>query len=409
MKTRLICLLFALVLLLAACGEATQSQAPDASSAPAAESSPAESSTEASAEASDEPFQEVSQEISDEPTETESFMSYEIPDNYKTMYENPFDAELVEMEVTNYSTSYAFTYRFEDGSYYRTYLVQKKWGMWMLGSMSYTYADGTKTQMSGSSTDYEWVLSCGKVGGNITFRGGNHGDYSYADWNKDDSTKTNDHFIDMTLYDAETGEQLKVGHNKTVKTKGVFVVMHNNIYEDEYKEENVLIAVEKLYLFNGTAVSVKSNLKMVSDVSFGFAYSCMFPVDKNYGNYIVFHNDDGTTKVLQTPTVGTSNYGNNFSNHNKACKVTLFGEKDPSCHMTVEIHNPEDMLYQSSRHAMLWDMNPTSNKLYFSAFNHATKTTVQKGTEYVYESSWTFSHNPGFTLPEVDEKLGFSS
>ncbi len=413
MKTRLICLLFALALLLTACGEATQSQAPDTSSpaqsAPVStpESTPV-SAPEESDEVSTEASQEVSQETSQDQTETESFMSYEIPDNYKDLYENPFDAELVEMEVTNYNTSYAFTYRYEDGSYYRMYLVKKKWGMWMLGSMSYTYANGTKVQMSSSSTDYEWVLNCGKVGGNITFRGGNHGDYSAADWNADDSTKTNDHFIDMTIYNAETGEKVKVGSNQTVKTKGVFVVMHNNVYEDEYKEENVLIAVEKLYLFNGPSVRVKSNLKMVNDVSFAFAYSCMFPVEKSYGNYVMFHNNDGTTKVVQTPLVGTSNYGGNFNNNNVANKVTIFGEKDPTCHMTVEIYNPEDMFYQSSRHAMLWDMNPNSNKLYFSAYNHTTKTTVKKGTELVYDSSWTFSHNPGFTLPEADQKLGFN-
>ena len=29
-------------------------------------------------------------------------------------------------------------------------------------------------------------------------------------------------------------------------------------------------------------------------------------------------------------------------------------------------------------------------------------------TELVYDSSWTFSHNPGFTLPEADQKLGFN-
>lgn len=414
MKTRLICLLFALVLLLAACGEATESQAP-ISSAPTAESSEiasstAESSAETSPEVSVETSTEVSSETSEDVTETESFMSYEIPDNYKDMYENPFtDAELVDMEVSFYTTSYSITYRYGDGSYYRMWLVKKKWGMWMLGAMEYTYANGTRVGMSSSSTDYEWVLNCGKVGGNITFRGGNHGDYSAADWNADDSTKTNDHFIDMTLYNAETGEKLNVGVNKTVKTKGLFVVIHNNIYEDEYKEENVLIAVEKMYLFNGPSVRAKSNLKMVKDVCFGFAYSCMFPVDKNYGNYIMYHNDDGTTKVLQTPTVGTSNYGNNFDTKNKASKVTLFGQKDPSCHMTVEAHNPEDMFYQSSRDAMLWDMNPTSNKLYFCAYDHTTKTTVKKGTELLYDSSWTFSHNPGFTLPEVDKQLGFSS
>ena len=173
MKIMRTCLLLLLALcLLAACQSTpeTVSNAPDTSSLPA-------ESTEISDEASSEASSETSSEIS-EPEREGAYMSYEIPDNYKDLYENPFEVdEYLEMEIsaTN-STTYAITYRYADGSSYRTHMVQKRWGMWMLGAMEYTHANGTKIRMSESSTDYEWVLSCGKAGGNITFRGGNHGD-----------------------------------------------------------------------------------------------------------------------------------------------------------------------------------------------------------------------------------------
>lgn len=400
MKTLRTCLLLLLSLcLLAACQSAP---APNPEP-PAASSLPAESSAEESVEESSETSSEIS-----EPPREDAYMSYEIPDNYKDLYENPFALDAYEeMEITASNNTYAITYHYGDGSTYRTHLVKKRWGMWMLGAMEYTHANGTKVRMSESSTDYEWVLSCGKVGGNITFRGGNHGDYTYSDWNAEDTTKTNDHFIDMTFYDAETGDKVEVANGETVKVKGLLVVLHNNIYEDAYQQENVLINVEKLYLFNGESVSVQSKLYMTNTVSFGNAYTCMFPVAKKYGNCILFHNDDGTTKLVKTPVNGTSNYGNNFSNYNKSSKVTLFGEQNPAYHMTVEIHNPEDQFYKSSHFTRLWDMNPTQNKLYFSAFKPGSTISVKKGTEFVYSSSWTFSYNPDFTVPKADELLGF--
>ncbi len=412
MKTLRTCLLLLLALcLLAACQSTPEANSQPPESSASRQESSAETSMEASSEeATSEVSSETSSEESTEPEPPRegAYMSYEIPDNYKDVYENPFALETYEeMEITASNNTYTITYRYPDGASYRTCLVKKRWGMWMLGAMEYTHANGTKVRMSESSTDYEWVLSCGKVGGNITFRGGNHGDYTYSDWNANDSTKTNDHFIDMTFYDAATGEKVEVANGQTVKVNGLFVVLHNNVYEDAYEQENVLINVEKLYLFNGESVSVQSKLYLTSDVAFGNAYTCMFPVAKKYGNYIMFHNDDGTTKVTKTPITGTSNYGNNFDDRNKASKVTVFGEQYPAYHMTIEIHNPEDQFYQSSHHTRLWDMNPSQNKLYFSAFKPGSVITVKKDTEFTYSSSWTFSYNPDFELPEVDKELGF--
>lgn len=377
---------------------------------------PAETSSEAPSEASSETSSETSsaeessiEESSEEPREVS--MSYEIPDNYNDKYSDTFGVEeFVEMEIKSSANTYTITYYYPEGGQYRTHLVKKRWGVWMLGAMEHVDKAGKTVQMSGSSTDYEWVSSCGKTESSITFRGGNHGDYATSDWNAEDSSKSNDRLLDMTFYDAKTGEKVEIEEGATVKVNGLRVVIHTNIYDGEYTEENVLICTEKLYLFNGEDVFVQSDLFLAQDTFFKITYSCMFPVSKNYGNYILFHNDDGTTKLVKTPLTGKSNYGNNFSNYNKACKVTLFGEKAPGHRMTVQIYNPEDMMLNSDRYAMLWDMNPTSNKLYFSSFTNSKSTKMPKGTEWTYCSSWSFSYDPDATLPddsEVDEMLGF--
>ena len=52
-------------------------------------------------------------------------------------------------------------------------------------------------------------------------------------------------------------------------------------------------------------------------------------------------------------------------------------------------------------------MNTSSNKLYFSAFKPGNTIRVRKGTEFTYSSSWTFSYNPDFVVPEADTLLGY--
>lgn len=384
------------VCLLASCGE----------SAPAETSSPAvsaESTAESSAE------QSSAEESSQPPRE--AYMSYEIPDNYNDTYKDVFSvSDYKELEITASQNTYTITYRYPDGGTYRTHLVKKRWGVWMLGAMEHTDQNGKKVQMSDSSTDYEWVLSCGKTSGSVTFRGGNHGDYVLSDWNAEDTTKSNDRLLDMTFYDGKTGEKLEIEEGSTVKANGLRVVIHTNIYEGEYTQENVLINVEKLYLFNGEDVFVQSELYIAQNTVFKTTYTCMFPVYKKHGNYVLFHNDDGTTKLVKTPVTGTSNYGNNFSDYNVASKVTVFGEQTPAYHMTLQIYNPEDQFCKSERYTRLWDMNPAANKIYFSSFS-GSPATVKKGTEWTFCSSWSFSYNPDFVLPddsEVDVMLGFT-
>ena len=113
MKALRTCLLLLLTLcLLAACQStpATNSEAPAGTSSEQATSSVDASSEEASSEASAETS---SEEVSEpEPPREGAYMEYEIPENYKDLYENPYElSEYADMEITaTNSTTYTITY-----------------------------------------------------------------------------------------------------------------------------------------------------------------------------------------------------------------------------------------------------------------------------------------------------------
>ena len=355
---------------------------------------------------------ETTSEESKEPIREAAYMEYEIPENFNDAYTDVFEiADLKQMRILydENAGSYSFYYDYPDGGNYMTQLVRKRWGMYMLGAIRHRNASGVQANIIGATTDFEWVLRCGPMpessGEN---RGGNHGDYTRSDWNAEDTSMTNDHFIDMTFYDAGTGEKVEPQNGVEMTVNGLRVVIHDNIYAGEYTQANVLINVERIYLFNGEDVFLQSKLYMTRHTYFQMSYTCMMPILKQYGNWTKFYNVDGTEKLVQTPLVGTSMYGNNFSNGNHATKVEMWGEQYPAYHMTMQIYNPEDQFYRSTDYVKLWDMNPDSNKLYFSIFALGTPTRVRKGTEWDFRSSWSFSYQPDFVCPtEPDEKIGF--
>ncbi len=332
----------------------------------------------------------------------DAYMEYEVFDNFYDGYVDPFGMErgdYKEMVVTRADENkISIDYHLDDKTYYRVNFVQKRWGMWMLGAIAYVDGKGTHSICPGS-TDYEFVLRCANEG-SMTFRSGNHADYTMSDWDANDSSKSNDRLLDMTLYDAKSGDKIdidKVGTKVTVD--GLRIVMHHNIYEQEYAQENVLMNVEKSYLFNGFDILFDAQLYMTQDVKFGSSYSCMFPVMKSYGNCMMLYNMDGTTTYAKTSPVALGGKEYNLTDWNhKTTKVELWGENNPEYHMTVEIMNPDDQFsYATNKSSYLGirDMlGGSQNKLYFT-FGTA-EPTLKHGEELHFVNKWSFSYHEGF-------------
>ena len=336
-----------------------------------------------------------------------AYMEYTVYDNFYDGYTDPFGmskGDYKEMIVTR-SAEKTFTidYMLSNTTYYRVNFVRKQWGMWMLGAIAYVDS-GTTHQICPGSTDYEFVLRCGNETG-IAFRSGNHANFGKADqYDPNDSTTANDRLLDMTLYDAKSGERINIDEIGTsITVDGLRIVMHHNIYEQEYTQENVLMNVEKSYLFNGFDVLMDARLYMTQDVKFSDSYTCMLPIMKEYGNCMMLYNMDGTTTYAKTSPValGGREYDLTDWNH-VSTKVELWGERHPEYHMTVEIQNPDDQFSYSGgkkSYVGLRDMlGGSQNKVYFTF--GTSNPTLSHGEELHFVNRWTFEKIEGFTNPD---------
>ena len=313
-----------------------------------------------------------------------------------------------EMRVVKKGGYYNISYVYDNGAEYQTQLTRKRWGTYILGAYRYKDENGKTLTFVTDSTDCENVYNCGLSAGNTTFRGGNHGDYGVGGTDMNDDTKVNDRFTDLTFYDAKTKNPLTLEEGKVCTAQGLYVVEHPRIYEGEYKEENIIMEMERQYIFNGEDIFLECNIDVVHDTYFYTSYSTMLPISKAYGNMAKFYNQDGTEKTVQTPLVGKSNFGSNFSDNNDALKVEIWGEKNPQYHFIIEIYSAEQMQIKSQFKTRLWDMSPSQNKLYFSMFRTNAPTVIKAGTHWDTLARWSFSLQPDFVNPdEVDQKLGF--
>jgi|GEM_PF-814157 len=342
-------------------------------------------------------------------TPHEAYMEYEVPGNFYDGYTDPFgmkDTDYKKMVVTRSAdATITIDYYPTDATYYRVNFVRKAWGMWMLGAITYVDHSGTHSICPGS-TDYEFVFNVGAKTTPST-RSGNHGNYpgdgSWA-YHEDDSSYYNDRLLDMTLYDARSGDKITldtIGESATVD--GLRIVMHHNVYELNYKQDNVLMNAEKSYLFNGFDILLDASLYMTQDVKFRNSYSCMLPIMKDHSNCIMLYNADGTTTYAKTSPVATGGRDYDYTVwHFNSPRVELWGENNPEYHMTVEVMNPEIQFMggaSSQSYVGIRDMlGGAQNKIYFTFA--ATRPTLPHGAELHFENKWSFSYHEGFENPD---------
>ena len=350
-----------------------------------------------------------------DPNPHDAYMSYTTYDNFYDGYTDSYgmkDSDYKTMKITRTSAKiYTIEYADEVGGKWQTTFVQKRWGCWMMGALVYVDSTGKSTTIQSASTDYEFVLSCAGSD-KLTFRGGNHGDYPkvYGDdwvWSEEDSSTSNDRLLDLTFYDGKSGDKFELAVGESTTCNGIRIVMHNNIYELDYKQENVLINVEKSYLYNGYDILCDSKLYMTQDVRFGGStYPCMLPISKKYGDSMFVYNMDGTVDYVKTLPYGQTT--EKIHGGHLATKVELWGPADPALHMTVEILNPDHQFISSKEgssagYLKIKDMSTGSNKIYFSSFTDPR--TVKKGTELHYQSKWSFSYQADFVAPDREPDL----
>ena len=346
-------------------------------------------------------------EIGSVPGPHEAYMSYEVFDNFYDGYTDPFgmtDDDYKKMTITKETNArFRISYVDELGGKFSAAFVKKSWGVWAMGGMSYTTAKGVTHSMTSSSTDYEYVLRIG-ADTPISFRSGNHGNYpSDKNWEYyvDDTSKSNDMLLDMTFYDGKSGEKFELAVGESKELDGIRIVLHHNVYEKNYTQENVLVNAERSYLYNGYDIMLDTKLYMTQDVKFGNSYSCMLPVDKNYGNCAMFYKEDGSTVYMKTPL---NNTVNDIVMGVYATTIDVWGENNPDYHIIIKLNTPKDQLKNAEAginkgYVGLREMlGGGSNKIYCS-FNGNYGASEKWGTELHFNNSWSFSLQEDFENP----------
>ena len=343
-----------------------------------------------------------------------AYMEYDVPDNFFDGYEDPFgmkasDYKEMTVKLVDEST-YRISYVDKNGGTFSADFVKKEWGMWMMGTMMYNEKNGTVHVMTTDSTEYEFVLMCNDQGP-LDFRSGNHGNYPKREteegkegtyYYEDDTSKQNDILLDMALYDGKTGEKVEIANvGDSVTVNGFRIVIHHNIYERNYKQENVLFNSTRSYLYNGYDVMFDGELYATKNVHMANGtYTAMVPIEKAYGNCAMFYCQNGSTVFMKTPisdSVEQMIMGVN------ATKIDLWGENNPKYHITLKLNNPEDQLRDSTENttvkgfAGFRDM-VNINKLYCSAFSNAK--VLNWGEELHFNTTYSFSIQDDFVNPD---------
>ena len=355
----------------------------------------------------------------------DAYMSYESYNNFYDGYADPFgmnDEDYKQMTVTRTRTAYEISYVDEHGGNFITTFVERGWGIWAMGGMTYREADGKRHDMVPDNTDSEFVLRIGAKTP-VTLRSGNHGNYpgdtSWEPYKVDNTSMYNDTMLDMTLYDAKTGKQInlpKVGNSITVS--GLRIVMHHNIYEINYTQSNVLANAERSYLYNGYDVMCDTKLYMAQDVKLANSFSCMLPVNKPYGNCAMFYATDGSTVFMRTPDKADVSLPE-MSMGVKADYIDIWGENNSALHIKIKLNNIDDQLRNSTEGSEEAGytgirnmpgsngMGSATNKIYCSCFSATGE--MDKGESLNFSSCWSFSYEPDFVAPDraPDRTVGY--
>ena len=354
----------------------------------------------------------------------DAYMSYEEFANFYDGYVDPFgmkDDDYKQMTITRTRSAYEISYKDEHGGTFIATFVERAWGVWAMGAMTYIEKDGTRYNMVPDNTDSEFVLRIGAKTP-VTLRSGNHGNYpgdtSWQPYNKDETSQYNDKMLDMTFYDAKSGKEIilpKAGTSATVN--GLRIVMHHNIYEISYKQNNILANVERSYLYNGYDIMCDSKLYMTQDVKLENSFSCMLPVDKKYGNCAMFYEKDGNTVFMHTPNEPNVSLPE-IAMGADADYIDVWGESNTALHLKIRLYNTEDQFrnsvensedkgYAGLRNMPANGMGGPTNKIYCSCFSAGGE--MEHGESLNFRSGWSFAYEPDFVAPDrtPDRTVGY--
>ena len=310
-----------------------------------------------------------SESSADESSGGDESMEESTPD---TGYVSPIDEiESYPMTLEMMSdTMFRMTCTDELGKPFILTFTKKSWGPWNLCDWIYI-----GNSITGGSTDWEYVYRAGSDASGWVWSGGNH---------------KNEKFLSIEFFDGITGEKLELEKGDKAELEKIKIVENTQLHLGD--ESVTYCDVVRTYNIVGRQVTLDVNYDFTADTYFWLSYTCMFPVNKKYGLYIDFKNDDGTTKTVETSEVGKADYTGPMYKGNAASLCEIYGKTNPEYRFFVEVFTTEDSVenFKNTHKTFYWDMNTTHNKLYFSKFEESSPTKVTAGTQWHTTCRWTF-------------------
>lgn len=246
---------------------------------------------------------------------------------------------------------------------------KKSWGTWNIGTFSYN-----KKALAGGGTDWEYVYRTAQTASSsLEFTGGNHG---------------NESLIEIKFYDGSAGEELNLSVGQSKDIKNLMIVEKTKI--NFANTTTSFCDVVRTYIVVGNKITLEVSYDYIKDCYHGMSYTCMFPIAKTHGLYIIFNNIDDTTDTFKTLKVGAADYSGPSLGKTNAMSCKIWGYVDPSYTFDVEVYSLKDSCdsFKNADKTFYWDMNTTHNKLYVSKYGNATL--VKAGSRFDTKSSWTF-------------------
>jgi hypothetical protein len=291
-------------------------------------------------------------------------------------------------------TQYSLTFTTDAGDHTVTF-YETLWGTYNLGAWRLKDEKNKMHIFVAGSTDLEYVYRVsGKPSGGWVWSGGNHG---------------NETILSLEFYDGETEEKIELKKGESKEINLLHVIEKTNLLwtadsdgdgygfrykdKDKFEASDVYAEVTRKYTFAGPMIKLNVDYKYVKDAYHYLSYTCMFPIDKKYGLYCDMIDKDGNkVKTVETLKVGKADYSGPMNSGNAATRALIYGYTDERYSFDVRVNTYADSLENQTNKfkTAFWDMNTSSNKLYFSKFDDSKASKIDAGTELHTECIWQF-------------------
>lgn len=312
---------------------------------------------------------------------TEEFKDMDTSDAIETIERYPMTLQ------RSAESTYTMTCETYGGTLLLT-LYRTKWGTYNLGKWQLTDEGKTHVFIAGA-TDWEYVYRVApSAGAGVVWSGGNH---------------SNEKMRSLAFYNGVTDEEISLSVGESVAVENLKIVEETTLYWDpagddgkyDYEEDNRYCNAVRTYTIVGPQIRLAVDYSYMKDAYYDLSYTCMFPIQKQYGLYCAFlDGEENLLSVVETLKKGDPSYNGAMYKGNAAERCIMWGYDGMEKYkFDVRVLTPETSTnnFNNPDKTFFWDMNTTTNKLYFSKFPSGSgKEKVAAGSEIHTECQWTF-------------------